>query len=133
MMVPQIWVIMMQSVHHSSIRQVCSALHTINNQRYNTLWWYIATTTETPCCDVADQDVSTCREGCACCPDGTWVGSIGDANTFTCNGVELQKSDSTAVFGQECSTTTTEGIFVYILYVISILALILIVMNCVRT
>jgi len=65
-----------------------------------------STDTTAACCDVADRNVLLCREGCACCPDGTWAGSIGDANTFTCNGVELKKDDTTAVFGTVCETTT---------------------------
>lgn len=31
-----------------------------------------------------------CREGSACCPDGTWACSIGDGRTFPCGGQQVQ-------------------------------------------
>jgi len=63
-------------------------------------------TTEAPCCDVADRDSGLCREGCACCPDGTWVGSIGDAKTYPCaSGTLIVGEDR---FGEVCPTTTVE-------------------------
>ncbi|MEZ4266884.1 MAG: Kazal-type serine protease inhibitor domain-containing protein [Myxococcota bacterium] len=53
------------------------------------------------CCDPAKAPVFTgtsgCKEGYACCPDGTWACSIGDAKTFPCGG-ELTQGP----FGEVC-------------------------------
>ena len=48
-----------------------------------------------------------CREGCACCPDGSYVPSWGDAETFTCrNGDILKAGDDD--FGELCDDLTRE-------------------------
>lgn len=47
------------------------------------------------CCEISDRPTEVgglCREGCGCCPDGTWAGSIGDGKTFSC-GDELLSGD----------------------------------------
>jgi len=42
----------------------------------------------TQCCG-AIENALLCREGCACCPGGSWTGSVGDGRTFACNGEML--------------------------------------------
>eukprot|EP01083_Nonionella_stella_P302131 1040512_1 len=62
------------------------------------------------CCD---PDLGTfpanpvCREGCACCPDGNWVGSIGDAATFYCDGVAWNIVNDSDEFGAICGDAET--------------------------
>jgi len=49
-----------------------------------------------------------CREGCACCPDGSWSGSIGDGKTFNCGGQQCKESGEETcggtICGPDCST-----------------------------
>jgi hypothetical protein len=46
------------------------------------------------CCDTATEpgqnNNQICKEGYACCPDGTWSCSIGDGKTFPCGGVLVE-------------------------------------------
>ena len=70
------------------------------------------------CCDPDDpvltQIGGRCREGCACCPDGEWVGSFGDAKTFACGNDTLVKGEDDDKFGDICDTeapTTTDDGF----------------------
>ena len=37
------------------------------------------------CCDPSGKNQGFCWEGCACCPDGTWSGSIGDGGQKSTN------------------------------------------------
>ena len=51
--------------------------------------------------------LQTCGfEGCECCPDGTWSGSIGDGKTF-CGGLVLGVDEFGSVCGATTTTTTT--------------------------
>eukprot|EP00754_Rhynchopus_humris_P030959 Rhum_TRINITY_DN15305_c0_g3::Rhum_TRINITY_DN15305_c0_g3_i1::g.151678::m.151678 len=55
------------------------------------------------CCDPAKKTQAACREGCICCgATGEWVGSIGDARTYTCAGVTQSGPDYTAPFYKPC-------------------------------
>ena len=55
------------------------------------------------CCDPAEKTLARCREGCICCgATGEWVGSIGDARTYTCAGVTQSGPDYTAPFYKPC-------------------------------
>jgi hypothetical protein len=60
---------------------------------------------EAACCDPKTKPVlggaTFCKEGTACCPDGTWACSIGDGKTFPCGG-EL----TTGPFGDVCPVAT---------------------------
>merc|ERR1712087_799248 len=62
-------------------------------------------TTES-CCPLSTKP-DVCREGCACCPDGSWTTSIGDGKTFTCGDDELVVGVDDDLFGEECEKTTT--------------------------
>ena len=53
---------------------------------------------EDACCDTSERPL--CFEGSACCPDGTWTCSIGDARTFPCDGVNLVVAEDE--FGEIC-------------------------------
>eukprot|EP01083_Nonionella_stella_P302132 1040513_1 len=64
-------------------------------------------TTTTSCCDPALATNHVCREGCACCPDGNWVGSIGDAATFYCDGVAWNIVNDSDEFGAICGDAET--------------------------
>ena len=97
--------------------------------------------TSTPnitCCDRPDTSVfpNPCFEGCACCPDGSVAGSIGDGQTFYCPGIgQIKKGVNDDQFGEFCdsglSTTeigATEGI--YLLYIFWTLFLIDLYIQC---
>merc|ERR1712228_823106 len=57
--------------------------------------------TETICCDLNDRTPDQTE---ACCPDGTWVQSIGDGKTFNCDGVFIVSGSQNALFGSVCPT-----------------------------
>ena len=55
------------------------------------------------CCDPAEKTLARCREGCICCGEtGEWVGSHGDARTYTCAGVTQSGPDYTPPFYKPC-------------------------------
>ena len=60
---------------------------------------------ETVCCQQLNSPEEVMRacgfEGCQCCPDGTWSGSIGDGRTF-CGGLILGQDQ----FGTVCGGNT---------------------------
>jgi len=59
----------------------------------------------TQCC-APMSNALLCREGCACCPGGTWAVSIGDGRTFSCNGETLVLGVDE--FSAECSAEATK-------------------------
>ena len=73
------------------------------------------------CCDPDDPMLKTiCWEGCKCCPDGTYSGSIGDGKTFTCGGVTLIAGQDDDKFGKVCQddkmTSTIDNCICYLIY-----------------
>ena len=52
-----------------------------------------------------------CRHECACCPDGSYVPSSGDAKTFICRNGETLKIGEDE-FGEICDSST-DGIIVF--------------------
>ena len=63
------------------------------------------TSSSPPCCDPllrpGTNGNNICKEGSACCPDGTWACSIGDGMTFPC-GNELVVDPIGLVCGENC-------------------------------
>lgn len=64
---------------------------------------------EWSCCDPFEEpgrgDNPICKEGHACCPDGTWSCSIGDGKTFMCGGQQ-----TTGPFPDACGQVCTADV-----------------------